>query len=1500
MYELNRVRLYNIGPTRARYDDVLLDLSGGGPPIATTTLVPAPGQLYRRPTPATLLILENGGGKSVFIRILLSTVLPKRQSRKGRESLRAYVVSKASPSHVALEWVHVRTGQTLLIGQVLTPGADGRLERLFYSFAPNDTTGLTDLPFAAGRRRLPLTDFHDALKRLDAADKSLRMEFGTAFEKWESHLRGLGLEPDLFAVQQAMNADEGDAAEAFKTSTGRQFVEWLISKALDVENYTDLGKAFGRYAKNIGQREQLLLERDFSTTTAAAARTLASCHTEQRDAATAAHNAATVLAQLAGAVRESMQRSNRMLDDHREDLETAKRLTADRKRIRDDADLLLKEVKRRTLVLRCAQARSDAATAGDQLAAERAELAAWALVPKVLSAARAHEKYQLTIDLLDAAEQAAGEARLRRDQAGARLASALHTAAQRCQAQADDLAGRSEQANEQATEADRRAADDDRQATSNTIRAELLAEQVEAVDARVAHARDNGLVEVGETIGDAQARLRAAADNAKAAAVQGREDLDRLVLEVRRLDEAARQLIEPEISARQAVQTAAQAVHDIETAARTLTTDPLLRELAELDVAEDIPGGDPALWLESNAAVLRSLADATHATAVDRLDALAADNRADQRLIDALTVEDDALLPPREDIERLLKLLTDHDVTAIAGWRALEQLVNPLRHAEMIQAHPALVDGIVVPDRTSLDTARQVLTEARPLPAAAVLVATTDAFAQESVEPAVGFVVEPTPALHDPQIAADLQEQAETRIENRRPTIEQLTDRRAAASRLGSRLESWLDAHPAGETARRRSAADAATHAAAQAKSAISAARDEHKNAADTADQRAIVVREVEEAADDANRIAESVAQLSADVTAAGKHRADIARLESEAEGHRTSAEEAQNLAQRLRTKATEHAVQAESLRRDSASYTERLTTIVYGNQPLSADAGDSASADLATLEIAYQEASDGYRAVEVGEDLRRRVDDAQKEASALDTDLLGEPAETVARAKTLAATPEAGSPASIEAQKRRLARAVSTLEAEHSRLKVRVGELQAQTAAASQRNQLPWTTLDADWTPSDHEHGVLLTQQATDELNDAEALHEAASESEKAADRKLRKAEAATRGMKIVHQGLATATRKLELPRECAPFAGTVEEAQHAANTAIQAHAAAADRLHEANRSVDEAVLEFRHAANQHRFGKLKAPVHKQLTEIDTAALIARADQWATQLTGRAASLTNDLELSDQHRRVLIDQLLHHVSEALALLDKAERLSRLPDGAGVWGGRKILKIGFAKPEPQVLAVRVAETLDENARAHPNLHGHELVLRSMGAAVPRDFKVEILKPDSAGRAEYASISEMATVFSGGQELTGAILLYCTLAALRSSTRTPARHSRLGGMLILDNPIGKANADYLLNLQMNMAAALGVQLIYTTPSMEDRVLATFPLCIRLRNDADQRTGTRHLHVTARLTSDSTMDEAPVTGQISAARLLRKPHQLHIATEPQAVIQNRVDAETDGIR
>jgi hypothetical protein len=168
-----------------------------------------------------------------------------------------------------------------------------------------------------------------------------------------------------------------------------------------------------------------------------------------------------------------------------------------------------------------------------------------------------------------------------------------------------------------------------------------------------------------------------------------------------------------------------------------------------------------------------------------------------------------------------------------------------------------------------------------------------------------------------------------------------------------------------------------------------------------------------------------------------------------------------------------------------------------------------------------------------------------------------------------------------------------------------------------------------------------------------------------------------------------------------------------------------------------------------------------------------------------------------------------------------------------------------------------------------------LLLRGVRAAMPKGVRVEMLKPDAVLRTERLRVSEIRDVFSGGQQLTAAIVLYCTMAALRAHQRGQGRRAH-AGVLFLDNPIGRASAGYLLELQFGVARALGVQLIYTTGLFDAGALSAFPLIIRLRNDADLRAGRKYLSVddrVARLLAG--LPDPDGTGQVAATRVFHRP-------------------------
>jgi hypothetical protein len=315
-------------------------------------------------------------------------------------------------------------------------------------------------------------------------------------------------------------------------------------------------------------------------------------------------------------------------------------------------------------------------------------------------------------------------------------------------------------------------------------------------------------------------------------------------------------------------------------------------------------------------------------------------------------------------------------------------------------------------------------------------------------------------------------------------------------------------------------------------------------------------------------------------------------------------------------------------------------------------------------------------------------------------------------------------------------------------------------------------------------------------------------------------------------------------------------------------------------DRRVREAADQLAQYATEKRFEKLSTPVRQQVISVKRDQLPVHAAEWAEALRPRLRTLTDDLAQIDRHRGGIITRLQGMVDGALRTLRSAQRVSRLPDGLGDWSGQEFLRIRFTELEENVLAEKLGEVVDEAAVGKTadgrdvKRDGLSLVLRGVQVAAPKGFRVDMLKPDSVLRTERQRVSEIRDVFSGGQQLTAAIILYCTLAALRANNRGKARN-RHSGVLFLDNPIGRASAGYLLELQRAVAEALGVQLIYTTGLFDAGALAEFPLIVRLRNDADLRAGRKYLSVDSTIrTSLDDLGEPDGVARLSATRMFTR--------------------------
>ncbi|NUP34469.1 MAG: hypothetical protein HOU01_22585, partial [Streptomycetaceae bacterium] len=277
MYELSRVRLFSIGPAGARYADTVLDLRGVGEPVPEPA--PRQAQLFegeqigppRRPAPAGVLFLENGGGKSVLLKLIFSVMLPGHRNTLGGASsgvLRKFLLADDC-GHVALEWQHTRTGELVVVGKVSEwrgrqVSSDPRkFAEAWYSFRPGPGLTLDDLPVVSSGRRRTMRGFRDALAETAKLYPDVDVVWEEIHERWNDHLTQLGLDPELFRYQREMNADEGEAAGLFAVKNDADFVDLLLRAVTDTADTDGLADLVEGFAAKLSQRAELMAERDF-------------------------------------------------------------------------------------------------------------------------------------------------------------------------------------------------------------------------------------------------------------------------------------------------------------------------------------------------------------------------------------------------------------------------------------------------------------------------------------------------------------------------------------------------------------------------------------------------------------------------------------------------------------------------------------------------------------------------------------------------------------------------------------------------------------------------------------------------------------------------------------------------------------------------------------------------------------------------------------------------------------------------------------------------------------------------------------------------------------------------------------------------------------------------------------------------------------------------------------------------------------------------------------
>ncbi|MGW1495848.1 hypothetical protein [Streptomyces sp. NPDC002402] len=1577
MYELSRVRLYSIGPAGARYADTVLDLRGVGEPVPH----PAPAQAEffeeepvgppRRPAPAGVLFLENGGGKSVLLKLIFSVMLPGHRNTLGGASsgvLRKFLLADDC-GHVALEWQHTLTGELVVVGKVSewrgrqVSNDPRKFAEAWYSFRPGPGLSLDSLPVAestavrrpvegasgAQGRRRTMKGFRDAITEAGKAYPHLDVYWEEIHDRWNEHLGDVGLDPELFRYQREMNADEGEAAGLFAVKKDSDFTDLLLRAVTDTRDTDGLADLVSSFGNKLGRRAELTAERDFTAGSADLLGRIveaAEARTKARDIHAGAERRTRTLARRLSA-RAAGERGRTA--ELAQQVTSAAHTVTEAEQARSRSSLIAAELAYRHASLALTVAEKSAAAQRRELTDARTLHAAWQAAEAVLRHRAASDRSARVAVAIREAERDAAPALAARARAAADLVRALHSAAEDGERLANEQEERSaalQEAGESAhrdataaaTEAQRARSEighlrqrlsEVEQETAEAVRAGWLDDTAPDADpARAALAASDAektavaawdaAREAGRTTADrareaagaeSRAELAAARASDAALAADSAYEAERRAAESIAQDERLAELLSLPPTVQAAVPSPRRGT-GVDAASGHAPADGAAEDPSQDVAARGVHGHDgrpatplrategplTAEELDGYADELRELLDQYVASAERQLFDLRTAAADDARILGALG--DGGLLPPGPDVLATVEFLGEHGVPALPGWRYLAQAVDPADHAAVLAARPELVDGVVITDPASHARAREVLTGAALLPRSAVAVGTAAALLAPVPGPGTGvsadgdvFLVPPNPAMHDEHAADEERQALRARATARDEEIRALAARLAGDRSIAARLGSWRADCPPGMLAELAQGARSAREAAEEAREALAEARTARAEADEAAADAAGVRDERQEAAQRARRAADALAGLAFRLRERAGWQVKLRELAddaAESEARATTCLERAKAADEDR-RAAQRA--GDDARRTARALRAERAEIAGAPENLPEADEDTPRAALPALREAYRAASQLYEKVGVGADLRAEQARAESDESAAlaELDRLTNKVRTRA-AQLLEGTDGADGP-SRQAAAARAESLVQMLESRASEASEKLGRLRGEAERLAPADGESHTGLPDDLVPADAEQAQALLRTATGELASRTDALETARAAHAALLQAHRSAEDAAGGFDETAALLRDLLREQhdeEPPDAPEPYPGSLDEARHSAAEARRSLRGCATDLSAAEAAVREASDILVRHANSTRYEQVRTPARQQIRELPAAALPEHAAKWAEAFAPRLRVLTDELEQLERNRDTIVDRLRGLVDSALTTLRSAQRLSRLPEGLGEWSGQEFLRIRFEEPDQATLAERLGEVIDEATRAAVKKNsaaaygegrrdGMSLLLRGVQAALqPKGVAVEILKPDAVLRAERVPVGQMGDVFSGGQLLTAAIALYCTMAALRSNDRGRDKH-RHAGTLFLDNPIGRANATYLLELQRAVSDALGVQLLYTTGLFDTTALAEFPLVIRLRNDADLRAGLKYISVEEHLRPGLPQQDPAgetVHGEITATRMFKR--------------------------
>ncbi|MFD1206272.1 hypothetical protein ACFQ38_14330 [Sporosarcina contaminans] len=197
------------------------------------------------------VVLENGGGKTVFIQTVLQAIIPHVEvaGRKMKKTLHL----EDGPAHIAIEWILNERPRRYALTCVTLYVSKGKLDSLKYvhEYEPGSADRIEDLPFVHGKRPASLGEMEEYYQRM--AGKHLNAHTFDTIGKYKQHLEEhFHIISSEWESIVKINGAEGDVERFFEQcNTSGQLVDRLL-----IPNIEDSMAGFesGRFAENFEAR----------------------------------------------------------------------------------------------------------------------------------------------------------------------------------------------------------------------------------------------------------------------------------------------------------------------------------------------------------------------------------------------------------------------------------------------------------------------------------------------------------------------------------------------------------------------------------------------------------------------------------------------------------------------------------------------------------------------------------------------------------------------------------------------------------------------------------------------------------------------------------------------------------------------------------------------------------------------------------------------------------------------------------------------------------------------------------------------------------------------------------------------------------------------------------------------------------------------------------------------------------------------------------------------